>query len=237
MDKRLIVALDYDNMPDVWQLVESLGDLVDFYKVGMELFYGAGVTAVKYLKSQGKDVFLDLKLHDIPNTVVKSAIVQTQLGVSLFNIHASGGKEMMTKTAKAVEETANKLGIYKPKLIAVTVLTSMNEEEWKNLNYSVSIKEQVVNLARLAKSSGLDGVVASPEEAESIRKECGDDFLIVTPGIRPQGAVLNDQSRVATPKSAIEAGANYLVIGRPITKASDPKEAALNILKEMGLEN
>ena len=143
---------------------------------------------------------------------------------------------MMTKTAKAVEEAANKLDIYKPKLIAVTVLTSMNDEEWKNLNYSVSIKEQVVNLAKLAKASGIDGVVASPEEAESIRKECGDDFLIVTPGIRPQGSVLNDQSRVATPKSAIEAGSNYLVVGRPITKAPDPREAALNILKEMGLE-
>jgi orotidine-5'-phosphate decarboxylase len=210
-----------------------LGDAVDYYKVGMQLYYSAGIDAVKYLQNQGKKVFLDLKLHDIPNTVVQSACVQTRLGVAMFNVHAIGGRQMLTETAQAVKKTAAELNIPCPKLIAVTVLTSMNETEWSYLKYGLSIKDQVVNLAKLTKECGLDGVVASPEEAESVRAACGNDFLIVTPGIRPQGSEVNDQSRISTPQAALKRGADYLVVGRPITAAPDPKAAAVAILREM----
>ena len=233
MDKRLIVALDFDDMEKVRQLTEVLGDTVSYYKVGMQLYYSVGAEAVKYLRSQGKDVFLDLKLHDIPNTVVKSACVQTRLGVSMINVHASGGRNMLAEAAQKVRKTAAELKIPRPKLIAVTILTSMDNEEWAYLRYGISIEEQVINLAKLSKDCGLDGVVASPQEAKAIRTACGDDFLIVTPGIRPLGSSLNDQSRISTPETALAAGATHLVVGRPITEAADPKAAALNILREM----
>ncbi|BBB93380.1 MAG TPA: orotidine-5'-phosphate decarboxylase [Methylomusa anaerophila] len=234
MDKRLIVALDYDKLDDVERLVELLGDAVGYYKVGMQLFYNVGTAAVDYLRRQGKDVFLDLKLHDIPNTVAQSAAALTGLGVSMFNVHAVGGLSMMQAAAKAVSETAAQLNVTRPKLIAVTVLTSISGAEWAALGYQRSIRDQVIHLAQLARQAGLDGVVASPQEAEQIRKVCGKEFIIVTPGVRPQGAALNDQSRVATPAAALAAGAHYLVVGRPITAADDPRTAAMAILQEMG---
>ncbi|WP_281253734.1 Orotidine 5'-phosphate decarboxylase [Sporomusa silvacetica DSM 10669] len=230
---RLIVALDFASMAEVRELVESLGDAVSYYKVGMQLFYGVGMECLTYLREKGKDVFLDLKMHDIPNTVAQGAASLTRLGVAMINVQASGGPAMMRAAAEQVAETAASLNIPRPKLIAVTVLTSMNDTEWAALRSATSISEQVVHLAKLAQDAGLDGVVASPQEAEQIRKVCGEDFAIVTPGVRPQGSALNDQSRVATPVDALQAGAHYLVIGRPITKAENPRAAALSILEEM----
>jgi orotidine-5'-phosphate decarboxylase len=232
-DKRLIVALDVAGIDQLRALVDKLGDQVVYYKVGMELFYSAGPAAIEYLRQQGKEVFLDLKLHDIPNTVAQSAKALTRLGASMFNVHASGGYSMMKAAAEAVAETAQVLKVDRPKLIAVTILTSMNDNEWKALGQTTPIAEQVVLLAKLAKEAGLDGVVASPQEAPLIRKACGSEFLIVTPGVRPAGSAINDQSRVATPSGALTAGASHLVIGRPITAAADPQAAAQAILREM----
>lgn len=232
-DKRLIVALDVHTMDEMKQMVERLGDTVGYYKIGMELFYSVGTEAIRYLRQAGKDVFLDLKLHDIPNTVAQSARVLTGLGVTMFNVHAPGGLKMMKTAATAMDDEARKLGVPRPKLIAITVLTSIDETEWDNLSYSLSIKDQVVKLATLAKAGGLDGVVASPREAGFIRSACGPDFLIVTPGIRPQGADLGDQSRTASPAGALQAGASHIVVGRPITRAQEPKAAAEAILREM----
>jgi orotidine-5'-phosphate decarboxylase len=232
-DDRLITALDFPTADEAKAVVEELGDAVSFYKVGMELFYSAGPEMVTYLKEHGKKVFLDLKLQDIPNTVAHSLAVLTKLGADIMNVHAVGGPKMMAEGVKAVRETAEKLGRPAPKLIAVTILTSMDEAQWKPLHYANTIGEEVLDLAALAKESGLDGVVASPREAEGIRKRCGKDFLIVTPGVRPAWAAANDQSRIATPAMALKNGATHLVIGRPITKAADKQDAVRKILEEM----
>ncbi len=232
-DKRLIVALDTPDLERMKALVAALGDTVNYYKVGMELFYSAGADAVRYLRSQGKAIFLDLKLYDIPNTVAFSAKVLTGLGATMFDVHASGGPAMMKAAARAVAEEARILRVERPKLLAITVLTSMDAAEWSGLGHTVSIADQALHLARLASQAGLDGIVASPREAPLIRRECGPDFLIVTPGVRPAGTASNDQSRVATPAEALTAGASHLVIGRPITAASDPAAAAAAILGEM----
>lgn len=230
---RLIVALDVPTFADAKTLVEELGDAVHFYKVGMELFYGAGPDVVRYLKEHHKKVFLDLKLQDIPNTVASALKVLTGLGADILNVHTVGGPKMMAEGAKAVKEAAAELGRPAPKLIGVTVLTSMDDAQWRPLNYAKPIGEEVLDLAALAKASGLDGVVASPKEAAGIRKRCGGDFLIVTPGVRPVWAAKNDQSRIATPASALQNGSTHLVVGRPITKAADKKAAAEKILEEM----
>jgi orotidine-5'-phosphate decarboxylase len=232
-DKRLIVALDVAGMEEVKALVEELGDTVCYYKVGMEMFYNVGSSVVTYLREQKKEIFLDLKLHDIPNTVAQGLTQLTRLGVSMLNIHAGGGFTMMKAASEALTKAANEAGVERPKLIAVTVLTSIGSEDWSELNYAVDIKEQVVALAKLAKSAGIDGVVASPREAKYIRAACGEDFLIVTPGVRPAWAAVNDQNRIATPKGALMDGANHLVVGRPITKAENKREAAIRILSEM----
>lgn len=217
-------------MDKVQGLVTLLGDAVGHYKVGMELFYAAGGEAVRFLRAAGKEVFLDLKLHDIPNTVGRSAGVLAGLGATMLNVHAAGGLAMM----KAAAEAAATCGRPRPKVIAVTVLTSLGEDEWARLSCALPIAEQAVRLAKLAREAGLDGVVASPQEAAAIRAACGPDFLIVTPGVRPAGSAVNDQSRVATPAGALKAGASHLVVGRPVTAAPDPKAAALAILQEMG---
>lgn len=232
-DDRLIVALDFPAMDKVKALVETLGDTVSYYKVGMELFYSTGGEAIRYLRAAGKDVFLDLKLYDIPNTVAHSAKVLTSLGTTMFNVHASGGLAMMKAAVAAAAEVAGERQLPRPKLIAVTVVTSMNDEEWARLNQKVPIAQQVLDLARLTQEAGMDGVVASPQEAAAIREACGPDFLIVTPGVRPQGAERGDQSRVATPAGALKLGASHLVIGRPITAAADPRAAVTAILQEM----
>ena len=232
-DQRLIAALDFHTMEDVRSFVEQLGDTVSFYKVGMELFYSVGGEVIFYLKQQHKQVFLDLKLHDIPNTVAEGLCSLMRLGADILNVHASGGYTMMKTAAERVKQEAQRLGIEPPKLIAITVLTSINASDWQGLGQPMEIRDQVVRLARLAKQAGLDGVVASPQEAAAIREACGPEFLIVTPGVRPAGSAVNDQSRIATPSSALQNGASHLVVGRPIRLAENPAEAAKKIIKEM----
>lgn len=232
-DHRLIVALDFHNMDKVKALVTELGDSVIYYKVGMELFYSVGTEVIAYLREQKKEIFLDLKLHDIPNTTAQGLASLMKLGITMLNVHATGGYTMMKTAVKKLEKQAYTLNTPRPKLIAVTILTSMNETDWQGLGQTMKIQEQVVRLAKLTKEAGLDGVVASPREAALIRQACGDDFLIVTPGVRPVGAAVNDQSRIATPASALENGASHLVVGRPITAAADPKAAAQKIIAEM----
>lgn len=232
-DERLIAALDFHTMEDVERLVNELGESVSYYKVGMELFYSMGAQVVTWLRQQGKDVFLDLKLHDIPNTTAGGICSLMRLGATMLNIHAGGGYTMMKTTVDRMHEEAEKMGIACPKLIAVTVLTSINQEDWEGLGQALQIKSAVVRMAKLAKKAGLDGVVASAQEAPLIREACGKDFLIVTPGIRPAGSDVNDQSRIATPSLALKDGATHLVVGRPIYAASDPKLAAQKIIEEM----
>lgn len=232
-DDRLIVALDFHTMEDVRTLVAKLGDSVSYYKVGMELFYAVGGKAVTWLRREGKHVFLDLKLHDIPNTVAGGLCSLMHLGADMLNVHASGGLTMMKTAADRLHKKAAEAGIPCPKLIAITVLTSISSAEWQGVGQTCALKDSVLRLARLAKEAGLDGVVASPQEAEAIRAACGEDFLIVTPGVRPAGTSTDDQSRIATPRAALMAGASHLVIGRPIRAADDPKAAAEAILKEM----
>lgn len=232
-DNRLIVALDFHKFADAKSLVEQLGDSVSFYKVGMELFYSEGGKTVSYLKKQGKNVFLDLKLHDIPNTAAQGLCSLMSLGADILNVHASGGYTMMKTAADRLHKLAAEQGKACPKLIAVTILTSISQEDWEGLGMQCSIREQVIRMARLAQKAGMDGVVASPQEAAAIREACGPDFLIVTPGVRPAGADIDDQSRIATPASALTNGATHLVVGRPIRAAEDPVAAAENIIKEM----
>ena len=198
-DERLIVALDFHTMSGVKKLVNELGDTVNFYKVGMELFYSVGAGVIEWLKERDKKIFLDLKLHDIPNTVAGGLCSLMNLGADILNVHATGGFTMMKTAAEALHKEADNSGVESPKLIAITVLTSISEAEWCG---ALKISEQVVEFAKLAKSAGLDGVVASPQEAKLIREACGKDFLIVTPGIRPAGADINDQQRISTPRDA-----------------------------------
>ena len=233
-DDRLIVALDVDNFDKMKALVDELGDLISYYKVGMELYYSAGSDTIRYLKEHGKKVFLDLKLHDIPNTVGHSVASVTRLGVNLITVHAAGGRAMMQAATRYAKITADELGVERPKILAVTVLTSFDDQGWQEVGGHLPIQEHVLELASLAKSYGVDGVVASPKEAGSIREMAGkDDFLIVTPGIRPSFAQTDDQKRIATPSQAFKDGSSMLVIGRPITQAIDPCAAARLILKEI----
>ena len=232
-DNRLIVALDVHSMTDVHTLIERLGDSVSYYKVGMELFYRVGTEVLTYLHDQKKSIFLDLKLHDIPNTVAEGLCSLINLHADMLNVHASGGYEMMRISVERVHEKAAQDGIPTPKLIAVTILTSIGSDDWKEMGFSQDIRKQVIRFASLAKKAGMDGVVASPQEAAAIREACGPDFLIVTPGIRPAGADINDQSRIATPSAALRNGATHLVVGRPIRAAKDPKAAAEAIIREM----
>ena len=231
--EKLISALDFHTKEDALNLVDKLGDSVVFYKVGMELFYAVGPSIIEELKKRNKKIFLDLKLHDIPNTVAQGLYSLLRQGVDIMTIHTSGGYTMMKTAVDTVRAEAKRLNIPAPKIIGITVLTSINESDWQGLGYTVEIKEQVVRLAKLAKEAGLDGVVSSPQEAKAIRTACGEDFLLVTPGVRPAGSSLDDQSRVATPAKALQDGATHLVIGRPIRAAKDPVVAAKNILEEM----
>ena len=231
---RLIVALDMDSAEEALAMVSLLGPDVTTYKVGSQLFTRAGPKIVRLICEQGLRVFLDLKFHDIPTTVAKAGIEAARLGVFMFNVHVSGGGTMMKRCMEMVSEACEREGINRPYIIGVTLLTSICEETIKDdLGMTRSIPDQVAHFAKLAEEEGLDGVVASAKEIRRIREACGEDFLIVTPGIRSQGADVNDQSRVATPGWAIEEGADFLVVGRPITGASDPKKAVQGILEEM----
>lgn len=230
---RLIVALDVDNADKALGLVEKLKNDVRFFKVGFELFSSAGPGIVEPIREKGCGIFLDLKFHDIPNTVVKASVAITRLGVYMFNVHALGGFDMMKEAAGAVEGEAERIGAARPKILAVTILTSMDEKALKTIGIGDDIKKEVLRLAVMAKDAGLDGVVASPSEAKFIREKLGEGFLIVTPGVRPALALAHDQKRIATPKEAIRHGADFIVVGRPITEAKDPVAVARQILEEM----
>ncbi len=231
---RLIVALDVDSIARARELVARLKQLVGMFKVGSQLFTAAGPDIVREIVQYGEKVFLDLKFHDIPNTVASAAAEAARLGVTLLNVHASGGREMMRRAAAAVSETATKEGLPRPALLAVTVLTSMDSTSLREIGVQASPEDQVAELAKLAAASGMDGVVASPQEVVLIRKVViKPDFLVVTPGIRPLKSPSADQKRVMTPVEAIHAGADYLVVGRPIIDAPDPAAAARELVAEI----
>ncbi len=232
--ERLVLALDIDNFKKAEQLVGKLSDYVGVFKIGSQLFTAEGAKVVNMVNDKGGKVFLDLKFYDIPNTVARAAEVAVKLGVYIFNVHTSGGYEMMKEAAAATKKTSFTLGINKPLILGVTLLTSINQEILeKEIGIKKRLGEQVVHLAKLAKTAGLDGVVASSREIKEIRKACGEDFVILTPGIRPAGKSSDDQKRVMTPQEAIKLGADFLVIGRPIRNAANPVEAAKEILREM----
>ena len=231
---QLIVALDVDNWTAANELVATLSDDVKWFKVGKQLFTAVGPTSVKLLREAEKDSFLDLKFHDIPNTVAGAVGSATKIGANIINIHASGGLEMMRAAAEVAEKQVSELGIPKPMLLGVTILTSVNEATFQHdFGTQRKLSDQVAYLAKLSQRAGLDGVCASPLEIGLIREVCGDDFVIVTPGVRPAWAAANDQQRVMTPAEAIDAGADYIVVGRPITASDNPREAARRILQEI----
>lgn len=231
---RLIVALDVETAREALNLFNALKDIAGMFKIGSQLFTSAGPGVVSEIVRAGASVFLDLKFHDIPNTVAAAGVEATRLGVSIFNVHACGGSEMMRRTADAVTETALREGITRPHVIGVTVLTSSDDSTLAEAGFSSNTEEQVRRLARLASESGLDGVVASPHEVKLVRETVGQhDFIIVTPGVRPSGLAHNDQRRVMTPSEAVRAGADYLVVGRAVLKAADPSRAAQEIIEEM----
>jgi len=233
----LIVALDFDSLKSALSFARSVADLVGMFKVGSQLFSNAGPEAVRQVAALGNGVFLDLKYHDIPNTVAGAVLASAAIpGVQLVNVHALGGSAMLKAAAQAISAGVP-MGADRPRLIAVTVLTSIDQKTMREAGIAGTPLTRAIKLAQLAKKCGVDGVVASVQEAKAIRKACGRDFLIVTPGVRPAeksgGKRKDDQARTATPARAIEAGSDYLVVGRPITAASDPRAAAQAIVDEI----
>jgi orotidine-5'-phosphate decarboxylase len=228
-DPKVIVALDYAEAKPALELVARLQPGLCRLKIGKELFTAAGPGVVEQCMQRGFEVFLDLKFHDIPNTAAQACKAAASLGVWMVNVHALGGRRMMEAARDAVAASARP-----PKLIAVTVLTSMAQEDLADIGIAATPADMVLRLATLARDSGLDGVVCSAQEAALLRKHCGSSFCLVTPGIRPADAAADDQSRIMTPAAALKNGASYLVIGRPITKAADPLVALQNISKETG---
>ncbi len=221
------------SLEEAQKLVKALSGTVNIFKVGKELFTSAGPDVVKMVHSHGGKVFLDLKFHDIPNTVGAACESAVKLGVFMLNVHASGGKNMMISAVQAVHKTSQEKKITAPLILGVTVLTSMTENDLREVGVKRKLKDQVEALAMLSEKSGLDGVVASGQEIESIRKVTGPKFLVVTPGVRPVWATHQDQKRIVTPREAIAKGANFIVVGRPITQALDPKDAAKKVLGEL----
>jgi orotidine-5'-phosphate decarboxylase len=229
---RIIIALDVPSKDEGIALVSRLKDARTF-KVGLELFTAEGPALFKKLKALRKDVFLDLKLHDIPNTVAGAVRSAFRHGVQMMTVHTSGGREMMAKAAETARQVSAELGRPKPVLLGVTVLTSLKGADLEEVGMGPNVAGQVLRLAGLAKAAGLDGVVCSPQEIEILRKEFGRDLVIVTPGIRPLWAAAQDQKRIMTPAEAVAQGADYLVIGRPITGAPSPGEAFLKVVAEL----
>lgn len=231
--EKIIVALDVETLEQAQELVQNLSDTVGAFKIGKQLYTRCGPEAVAMVHDAGGRVFLDLKYHDIPTTVAKAGIEATRMGVFIFNVHALGGSAMIAKTVKAVQQTADKNGLSSPIILAVTILTSMSETDLAEVGIHEPVEQVVVRLARLAQDAGADGVVASPRELGLIKEACGPDFLVLTPGIRPTTSAQNDQKRTMTPTQAVQAGADFMVIGRPITQAPDPRAAALAIAAEL----
>jgi orotidine-5'-phosphate decarboxylase len=219
---KVMVALDVDTADKAMVIAKQLAGTGCWLKIGLELYALSGLSLVQKFKGMGFNIFLDLKLHDIPNTVARTMQVLVDSAVDMINVHCAGGYDMMARAA----EIGSKSG---KKVIGVTVLTSMGQDDLSKVGVQSTVEDQVINLALLAKQSGLDGVVASAREVTSIRKVCGSEFLLVTPGIRPAGSEQNDQVRVLTPNEALEKGSSYLVVGRPITAAGNPKEALLKL--------
>ncbi|MBI5437404.1 MAG: orotidine-5'-phosphate decarboxylase [Nitrosomonadales bacterium] len=237
-DPKIIIALDYPAAAPALALADRLQPALCRLKVGKELFTAAGPKLIEQLQQRGFEIFLDLKFHDIPNTAAQACKVAASLGVWMVNVHALGGRKMLEAAHEAIASSAQR-----PKLIAVTMLTSMAQGDLADIGINATPAEMVLRLAKLARECGLDGVVCSAQEAALLRRECGDGFCLVTPGIRPAQASLagkllaghpDDQSRVMTPLAALQAGASYLVIGRPITRAANPLQALLDINKEIG---
>jgi orotidine-5'-phosphate decarboxylase len=233
----LIVALDFDSLTTALRFAEQLADVVGMFKIGSQLFTSAGPEAVRQVSKLGPGIFLDLKYHDIPNTVAGAVLASAAMpGVQLVNIHALGGSAMMRAAAQAVSASVA-MGADRTRLLAVTILTSMDHKTMREVGISGAPRSRAVKLAQLAKEAGVDGVVASVQEAKAIRKACGAEFLIVTPGVRPKeksvGDGKDDQSRTATPREAIKAGADFMVVGRPILAAADPRAAAQEIVEEI----
>ena len=230
---RLIIALDVPTADRARELVTLLRGRVGMFKVGSQLFTSAGPQLVREIVSGGDKVFLDLKFHDIPRTVAKAALEVAKMWVVMFNLHTLGGIEMMRLTVEEVDRYCSTHKLRRPKILGVTVLTSLNQDSFQRMGLKGSVEETVIRLSLLAQEAGLDGVVASPREIRAIREACGKSFVIVTPGIRPSWAQADDQRRFATPREAMEAGADYIVIGRPITGADAPLSALERVLSEL----
>jgi len=227
-NNRIIVALDFDSEQKALALVRQLDSSQCRLKVGKELFTRTGPTFVEKVQGLGFEVFLDLKFHDIPNTVARACQAAADLGVWMVNVHALGGRKMMAAAREAITQKGAST-----RLIAVTILTSMGQQDLQEIGLPGTPAEHVSGLAQLARDTGLDGVVCSPLEVQLLRQACGPDFLLVTPGVRPAGSAHDDQQRIMTPARAIETGSNYLVIGRPITQAQDPASALAEIFTEI----
>ncbi len=235
-DSKLIVALDVADAKEAERWVEKLSPKVRIFKVGSILFTKEGPRVVEMIHKRKGEVFLDLKFHDIPNTVAEACRVATQLGVFMVNLHIVGGEKMLRETVSVVSEESSKRKLRKPLLLGVTLLTHLDKEALNDLGWNLSgeLEAEVVHLAKIAQSSGLDGVVCSPQEVQPVREACGSRFVIVTPGIRPVGSLLHDQKRVSSPKEAVAAGAHYIVVGRPILESNDPLQMVDTILEEIG---
>jgi len=230
--RKIIFAMDVKEFSDVQYWAELLTGQVGMFKVGKQLYTACGPAAVRMIQKCGGEVFLDLKYHDIPNTVAMAALEAAHLGVQLCDLHALGGLEMMATTMETLDKNFSGCS-ERPRVLAITVLTSSNEETLRGIGINLPVPELVVKLAKLAQQAGVDGVVASPQEVGLIREACGKDFLVVTPGVRPSFAATNDQKRIMTPSDAVKAGSDYLVIGRPIAAAENPVQAAQLIVDEI----
>ncbi|MCP2605327.1 orotidine-5'-phosphate decarboxylase [Candidatus Aminicenantes bacterium AH-873-B07] len=231
-EERIIIALDVDEKEKAFHLVNLLSH-TRIFKIGYRLFIKYGVSILKDIQKLNKRIFLDLKLHDIPNTVAEGIREAIYHNVFMLTVHSLGGKEMIEKVVEVAREEADKLSIPKPKILAVTILTSLKEKDLQDIGIQNKIEDEVLKLAHLAIEAGIDGIVCSPKEIELLRRNLGEKPLIVTPGIRPIWSQKNDQKRIMTPREAIQKGADYLVIGRPIISASNPEEAFLKIINEI----
>jgi len=230
---KIIIALDVDSLERAQEMVALLHSSAGAFKIGKQLFTRYGPQAIAMVHDAGGAVFLDLKFHDIPNTVARASAEAVRHGVLMFNMHAMGGFEMMRQTVAVVRQTAETLKVRRPLVLAVTVLTSLAQSDLAAVGITDGIEDQVRRLAQLAQRSGADGVVASPQEIDLIKTACGTEFLVVTPGVRPKAAQADDQKRVLTPGEAIRKGADYIVVGRPVTEAPDPLVAVKEIIKEI----